>query len=259
MKKEFVYDVADVLRAVSGKVPSRFTSAIVVAAGNSTRMNGTSKQLAMLDGMPVIVRTLRAYQRCPLISEIILVAKESEIPQHEEFRVKYKLSKLKAIVPGGQDRQESVRKGLAKVHPDAGFVAIADGARCLCTPEMIERVCRAAFANGAATAACRVTDTVKKARADGLFIDTTLERDSIWLAQTPQVFTQKLYRAAAYSAAEKGITATDDNALVERLHRKIRLVDCGPENIKITVPEDLTRAQKILESRRALRDIEEDL
>ena len=258
MKKELFYDIADVLRAVSWKVPSRFTSAIVVAAGNSSRMGGCgSKQMMLLEGMPVIVRTLRAYQQCACINEIIVVAKDDERDTYEEFKEKYKLTKIKHVVKGGEDRQESVLRGFKKINPDAGFVAIADGARCLSTPDMIERVCRAAYLNGAATAACPVVDTVKKARQNGLYIDSTLDRNLIWLAQTPQVFSQKLYRVAAYSALEKNFRATDDNSLVERLHRKIKLVNCGPDNIKITTPDDLLRAQKILEMRRIKQETED--
>lgn len=247
--KEFMYKVADIVRAVGGKSPCRFTSAIIVAAGSSTRMGGISKQMTLLDGMPVVARTLRAYQQSPEIGEIIVVAREEEMARYEEFREKYQLNKLVHIVRGGNDRQESVMNGLKKVREDAGFVAIADAARCLITSDMVSRVCRNAYLYGSATAACRVVDTVKTANANG-FVDDTIDRDKVWLAQTPQVFSLKIYRAAAYSALEKGFKATDDNSLVERIHKRIKLVDCGQENIKITTREDLTRAKLILQARR---------
>jgi len=257
--KEMMYKVADLVRAVSGKAPCRFTSAIIVAAGNSTRMGGgISKQMTMLAGMPVVARTLRAYQQSPEIGEIIVVAREDEMARYEEFKEKYQLTKLAHIVRGGNDRQESVINGLKKVREDAGFVAIADAARCLITPAMVGRVCRNAYLYGSASAACRVVDTVKTANANG-FIDDTIDREKVWLAQTPQVFSLKIYRAAAYSALEKNFKATDDNSLVERIHRRIKLVDCGQENIKITTREDLVRAKLILQARREIAERGDEL
>jgi 2-C-methyl-D-erythritol 4-phosphate cytidylyltransferase len=248
-KKEIFYTIADIVRTVKGEPPSRFTSAIIVAAGNSVRMGeGISKQMAMLDGMPVVVRTLRAYQQSPQIDEIIVVAREDEIARYYEFRDKYRLTKLTHVVRGGADRQESVMNGLKKVREHAGFVAIADAARPLTTPDMIERVCHNAYVFGCASAACRVVDTVKTADSNG-FIKSTEDREKIWLAQTPQVFSLKIYRAAAYSAQDKKIKVTDDNSLVERIHRRVKLVDCGRENIKITTAEDMLRAQMILRAR----------
>lgn len=253
-KKEIFYKVADIVRAIGGKPSCRFTSAIIVAAGNSTRMGcGISKQMALLEGMPVVVRTLRAYQQSPEIDEIIVVARDDEMCYYEEFREKYKLTKLAHVVRGGADRQESVLNGLKKVREDAGFVAIADAARCLVTPDMIGKVCHNAYVFGGASAACRVVDTVKTADANG-FIKSTEDREKIWLAQTPQIFKLNVYRAAAYSARDKGFKATDDNSLVERIHRRIKLVDCGQENIKITTSEDLTRAKLILQARRELAE-----
>ena len=251
-KKEIFYKVADIVRAIGGKPSYRYTTAIIVAAGSSSRMGfGISKQMALLEGMPVVVRTLRAYQQCPDIDEIIVVAREDEMSYYEEFRNKYNLTKLAHVVRGGADRQESVLNGLQKVREGARFVAIADGARCLTTLDMVTRVCHNAYAFGCASAACRVVDTVKTANSNG-FISDTEDREKIWLAQTPQVFNTKVYRAAAYSARAKGFKATDDNALVERIHRRIKLVDCGQENIKITTSEDLIRAKLILQARREL-------
>ena len=253
-KKEIFYKVADIVRAIGGKPSCRFTSAIIVAAGNSTRMGyGISKQMALLEGMPVVVRTLRAYQQSPDIDEIIVVAREDEMCYYEEFKEKYKLTKLAHVVRGGTDRQESVLNGLKKVREHAGFVAIADAARCLVTPEMISKVCHNAYVFGGASAACRVVDTVKTADNNG-FIKSTEDREKIWLAQTPQMFKLNIYRAAAYSARDKGFKATDDNSLVERIHRRIKLVDCGQENIKITTGDDLTRAKLILQARRELAE-----
>ena len=138
--------------------------------------------------------------------------------------------------------------GLDVIHDKAKFVAIADGARCLTTEDQITSVCRAAYKYKAATAAHRSTDTVKIADSKG-FIDSTADRDTVWLAQTPQVFKAKLYRAAADTAFKKGFEGTDDNSLVENIKYPIRLIECGSQNIKITTREDLCVAEAILRDR----------
>jgi 2-C-methyl-D-erythritol 4-phosphate cytidylyltransferase len=146
-------------------------------------------------------------------------------------------------------RQESVLNGLEKINPKAKFVAIADGARCLTNEDQITAVCRAAYKYKAATAAHRSTDTVKIADSKG-FIESTADRSTVWLAQTPQVFKTSLYRAAAYTALKKGFEATDDNSLVEFIKHPVRLVECGAQNIKITTREDLPVAEAILLERK---------
>ena len=243
--------IAGVFRAISGAPhPKNFTSAIIAAAGMSTRFGGeTTKQMTELCGRPVLFHTLLAYQKTECIHEIIIVAKKDEIPEWEELCKRYGLSKVKKIIPGGKTRQLSVMNGIDAVSRASKFVAIADGARCLTTPEQIEAVCRAAYKYKAATAAHRSSDTVKIADKKG-FISETADRDFIWLAQTPQVFKTNLYRAAAYTALEKGYEATDDNALVERIDYPVKLVDCGKENIKITTPLDLYLAEAILRYRK---------
>ncbi len=242
--------VVGVLRAISGSPnPKNFTSAIIAAAGLSERFGGTvTKQMTELCGLPVLVHTLKAYQECDLIHEIIIVARHDEIAFWEQMRREHLLLKVNKIVPGGHTRQESVIKGLEAIDSRSKFVAIADGARCLTTPEQIKDVCRAAYKYKAATAAHRSTDTVKIADSKG-FIDHTADRNTVWLAQTPQVFKTKLYRAAAYTALKEGFTATDDNSLVEYVKHPIRLVECGSQNIKITTFEDLVSARAIIEDR----------
>ena len=136
------------------------------------------------------------------------------------------------------------------------YVAISDGARCLVTPTIINSVCRSAYKYRAATAAHRSTDTVKIADKKG-FIDSTADRDIVWLAQTPQVFKTKLYRAAAYTALKKGFKATDDNSLVENVGHAVRLVECGAQNIKITTREDVAIAEGILLDRQKVAELSE--
>ena len=242
--------IASVLKAVSGKPdPKYFTSAVIVAAGSSTRMEGGSKQMMMLLGIPVIVHTLRAFDNTPCVHEIVVVAKKSEIPLYDELIREYGLKKIVSVIPGGETRQESVRLGLDAVNPKSAYIAISDGARCLVTEEMITRVCRSAYLYGGATAATRATDTVKIGDKNA-YIESTTERSRTWLAQTPQAFQTNLYRAAAYTAWEEKFEGTDDNSLVEHIEYPVKLVECGRENIKITTPADLYLAEAILRYRR---------
>ena len=242
-------EIASLIRSLSKSANTpHFTSAIIAAAGAGTRMNSDkTKQLLTLCGIPVIVRTLLAFENCKVIDEVIVSARADEIRFYEEFREKYSLKKLTAIIAGGATRQESVLKGFEAISDKSEFVAIHDGARCLITPESIEKVVRAAYGHGAATAACRVTDTVKRVNSSG-FIEETLDRDSLRLAQTPQVFKTELYRAAAYVAKEEGFCATDDNLLAEHIGYPVKYVDCQSGNIKLTTPDDLTVAEVLLKS-----------
>ena len=243
--------VAGILRAISGSDhPKNFTSAIIAAAGFSERFGGEkTKQTTLLCDEPVLLHTLKAYLEADCIHEIIIVARRNEIAEWEDLRLRYGLTKPIKIVAGGHTRQASVMNGLDAVHEKSKYVAIADAARCLITADDITAVCRAAYKYKAATAAHRSTDTVKLADAKG-FIDRTLDRNTVWLAQTPQVFKTKLYRAAAYTAFKKGFEGTDDNSLVEAIGHPIRLVECGAQNIKITVQEDLAVAEAILNERK---------
>ena len=136
-------------------------------------------------------------------------------------------------------------RGFEKISDRSEFVAIHDGARCLITIDAIDKVLRAAYSWGAATAASHISDTVKRG-GFGDFIEDTIDRDSLWRVQTPQVFKTELYRAAAYTAESEGFKATDDNMLVEHIGFRVKLVDCGTGNIKITTPTDLAVAEVLL-------------
>ena len=255
---ELAYEGADLLRTVAGRPAKRFTTALIVAAGSSVRMGGkTSKQLLEIDGIPVLARTLLAYEAASTVQEIVLVARKEDFDTFRRLAEQYKITKLKRITEGGATRQDSVRRGLSALSPKTRFVAIADGARCLITPEQIDRVSLAAYRTDAASAAVPATDTVKLTDGQGRTVDSP-DRDRVWLAQTPQTFSLPLYRAAAYYAKENGIAATDDNSLVEAVGYPVTLVDCGKENIKITTPDDLYLARAIL-SRRADGQKEENV
>ncbi|MBQ3057081.1 MAG: 2-C-methyl-D-erythritol 4-phosphate cytidylyltransferase [Clostridia bacterium] len=238
---------ADLIRLAGGKKRPK-TSAIIVAAGNSTRMSSTvSKQFLEVAGIPVLARTLLAFENTKEIDEIIVVARQSELALVGEIAARWHISKLAAVVAGGDTRAASVKNGFLHVHHAAKFVAIHDGARCLVTPQMIEKVCRVAYRHRAATAACSVSDTVKTATKRG-FIAKTVDRSTVYLATTPQIFSTNLYRAALETVKGAELL-TDDNQLIERLPYPVKLVDCGKDNIKITEPRDMRLAEFILKER----------
>jgi len=228
-----------------------YNSAIIVAGGSGTRMNlpdGQTKQTLVLEGVPVIVRTVQQFEACEDIDEIILVVKRDEFDLYKEYYKKYNFKKVKHIVAGGETRQLSVLNGLTRVSDIADFVTIHDGVRCLITPEMISEVCTFAYHYGAATAVSKPSDTLKLSE-DGSFIKETVDRNKIYQAATPQIFKYDMYRAAALSAKKDGFEATDDNSLVERMKFKIYMCDLGKENIKITTNEDIYVAEAILKNR----------
>lgn len=248
---KILHKITDTIRAIIGaKDRIQPTTAIIVASGNSTRMGeGISKQMLLLDNIPVIARTIMAFDESEYIDEIIVVAKEEEFYLYQEFQKLYKFKKLVRLVNGGNTRQESVKHGFAAISKKAKFVAIHDGARCLITKEQIESVCTSAYKHDCATAATRAIDSVKISNGKNLFIDSSANREHIWLAQTPQVFKREIYELALKKAAADGLTVTDDNSLVENLGCSIRLVECGRNNIKITTPDDIPIALAIIKSR----------
>lgn len=246
-------DIASLLRTLSRTANKpHFTSAIIAAAGCGSRMGnicgGKTKQMMMLGETPVIVRTLQAFEESELINEIIVVAREDEIPEYEKFRRDFGLTKLTKVIKGGDTRQASVLCGFEAIDDRSDFVAIHDGARCLITKQEIEKVLTEAFRRGAATAAVKATDTVKRANGKG-YIAETLPREEMWLAQTPQIFKTEVYRCAAYVCREEGFEATDDNSLAEHVGFEVSLVECSRENIKITTETDLVIAEAILARR----------
>lgn len=230
-----------------GKKSKQRTTAIIVAAGNSTRMGGAlSKQLLSICGTPVLVRTLLAFEGADTIKDIIVVTKPQMIAEVLLFAEEYGITKLTAVIPGGATRALSVKNGFAAINPATKYVAIHDGARCLVTPDMIDQVCRAAYRYRAASAVAPVSDTVKTAK--GGFVAGTIDRNSVFLATTPQVFSANLYRAAL-ETVQNADQLTDDNQLIEQLPYPIKLVDCGKENIKITTPDDVDLAEFLLKKR----------
>ena len=248
------HKIAELLRTVIGKNKKKyFTSAIILAAGSSTRMgDGVSKQFLSIGGMPVVSRTIMQFDRSEFIDEIIVVCKKDEIEMYDGFVEQYKISTPMKVVEGGSTRQESARFGSDAVDPKARYIAIHDAARCLITEEMIARVCHSAFISRdrGAILAIKATDTVKIADKNA-FIDTTPDRKTVWQAQTPQVFPLNAYRAAAYVARDEEFEGTDDASLLEHIKFPVKLVEGFRENIKVTEPIDILFAEAILNSREA--------
>lgn len=225
-------------------------SAIILAAGSGTRMKcDKTKQWLLLDNLPVFVHSLKSFDACREIKEIILVVKNDELPMYKDTAEKYGIKKLKAIVPGGKTRADSALCGFRKISDKSSYVAVHDAARCLVTPEIIRKVISAALPYGCAAAACRASDTVKLC-TDAGYVENTPDRSKIWLAQTPQVFETEIYRASAYLALSDGLKVTDDCSMAEHARFAVKLVDCGKENIKITEPVDLYFADAVLRKRK---------
>ena len=175
------HKIADLLRSIVGLPPvHRYTTAIIAAAGSSSRMGSDeSKLLLDLDGMPVLARTLSVYQMAESIDEIILVARREDFDRFIALAKQYRITKLKRITQGGEDRQSSVLRGLEVASDKTEFVAIGDGARCLTTPAQIDLICRTAYRTSAASAATPAVDTVKLVDATSLPILSRLVNNAI--------------------------------------------------------------------------------
>ncbi|MDR0818187.1 MAG: 2-C-methyl-D-erythritol 4-phosphate cytidylyltransferase [Oscillospiraceae bacterium] len=220
------------------KVTAKWVSAVIVAAGGSSRMDGIDKLFHPVGGdeLPLLVHTIRAFQRCTLIREIIIVTRSEHIADVAGFVRDYEFDKAAKIVEGGADRSDSVQIGLREVNDKADFVAIHDGARPLVTPKLISEVVLGATATGAAIAAIPVTDTIKHVM--GGYIKRTVPRKTLYEAQTPQVFDVGLIKGALYNAKVKKLAITDDSQAVEALGIPVRIVEGSRANIKVTYAED---------------------
>lgn len=222
-------------------------SAVVAAAGSSRRMGGGNKLLLPLDGIPVLVRTLRALEEATLVREIVVASREEDLLVIGDLCKTYGISKPVKIVCGGETRAASVLAATMECREDAAFIAVHDGARPLATSELIDNVIRLAFRTNAAAPAVAVKDTIKVVEENKVV--TTPDRDALRCIQTPQVFDAALLRAALQAAVAGEIPITDDCSAVERLGKEIYLTEGSYENIKITTPEDMALATAILERR----------
>ena len=205
------------------------------------------KQFLRIGNNPVIVETLLVFQSTPEVNEIILVTSESDLSLSESLVKKHAITKVKKVVAGGRERQDSIRNGLLSVDPDAEVIVVHDGVRPFVTSRIIRETVETAKEKGAAIAAVPVKDTVKS--VDEGVIGRTVPRDNLWLAQTPQTFSASLLKRAYAAAGERGFIGTDDASLVEALGEEVRIVMGDYRNIKITTPEDLLFAEAILKEK----------
>lgn len=228
--------------------------AVIVAAGNGTRM-GTkeSKQYLLLQNKPVLVYTLEVFQQLPEVETIILVTGEQDLGRCREYIHRYALHKVKSIIPGGRERQDSVYQGLLAMEGyQAEWVLVHDGVRPFVTGEKIRQCWDKAVEFGAAVLAVPVKDTIKVVDKTGE-ISSTPDRKSLWAIQTPQAFRLAELLKAHEQAAIDGYIGTDDAALIERLGNKVHVVEGDYSNVKLTTPEDLDWAEYKLLSRKSGR------
>lgn len=235
-----VSKLTDTIRKV---LPLQYCGAVIVAAGNASRMGGIDKVMASLGAEPMIVRTVRAFQNCDAVKEIVVVTREDLIPRITSLCGKF--DKVRAVVVGGSDRAESVRNGLSMLSSKVKLAAVQDGARPLVSVALIDRTIRAAHTYGAAAPAIPVKDTVKM--VEGGIVTTTPDRNILKAIQTPQVFDIDLLRGALKKAQTEGIAITDDCSAVERMGFPVKIVEGDERNIKVTTPMDLKIAEMLLE------------
>lgn len=220
-------------------------AAVIVAAGRGSRMGlGRNKVLAPLAGVPVIVRTVRAFEATGLFDGgIVVVTGAEDLAQMRDLFARFHVGA--SLTLGGADRQESVHRGLMATNPSADVIAIHDGARPLVTREVIERTIKSAQRFGSGVAAVMLKDTVKRVDAEGVVVDTP-RRDTLRAVQTPQTFDAQLIREAHARFAQGAERATDDAMLAEWAGHRVRLTEGDVENIKLTTPEDMLLAGQVL-------------
>lgn len=223
--------------------------AIIVAAGSSSRMGGINKQSALIAGIPVLARTLMAFERCEVISSIILVVRSEDIFSMQLMAQKYGIDKLSDIVCGSSTRQESVLKGFERLDKSSENVLIHDGARPFAAASLIHSVADDLKNYSAVACAVPIKDTVKTVDKNGFVINTP-DRSSLVAVQTPQGVRVSDYLGAVEKIGDVS-KFTDDMSLMEAAGYEVYTVPGSYRNIKITTPEDLLIAECILKTEAA--------
>ncbi|MBO7251303.1 MAG: 2-C-methyl-D-erythritol 4-phosphate cytidylyltransferase [Oscillospiraceae bacterium] len=236
-------DITKLTKPVRNLLPLKTTGAVIVAAGSASRMGGIDKVMAQLGEEPMIVRTVRTFQNCDAVSEIVIVTREDLILTITDLCRGF--DKVKAVVRGGSSRQESVNLGLNALSKKVKLAAIHDGARPLISWQVIDRTIRAANSYGAAAPAIPVKDTIKV--VEGRVVKNTPDRATLFAVQTPQVFDFDLLRGALKHAEDTGAQVTDDCSAVELMGMSVKIVEGDERNLKVTTPLDLKIAQMLLE------------
>jgi len=231
-------------------------AAIIPAAGLGTRMGvSTPKQFLELDGLPLVVFSLRRLAQSPMLTHFYVATLPEEVAGLERRLGQEKLGRPVRVLRGGATRQESVSRALAEVPADADLVLVHDAVRPLVTKDQTERVIEQARECGAAILGVPATDTIKEVKRASLpkdvaLITATIHRERIVMAQTPQVFRTALLKEAFARAAQDGMTASDEASLVERLGHEVRVVHGSERNLKVTRPGDLDLAEFYLQQER---------
>ena len=227
-------------------LPTQYCGAVFVAAGSASRMGGIDKVMAPLGGEPMILRTVRAFEDCETVKEIVIVTRQDLMGPIAELCSGF--TKIRSVVQGGSSRQESVKLGLLAFSKEVRLAAVHDGARPLVSGELIDKVIRAAHSYGAAAPAIPVKDTIKV--FEGGFIAATPDRSTLRAVQTPQVMDRDLLLGALEKAEQEGIALTDDCSAVEHIGMRVRLVEGEERNLKVTTPLDLKIAELLLEEKK---------
>lgn len=236
-------DITKVTKPARKLLKLPYCGAVIVAAGSASRMGGIDKVMAKLHGEPMIVHTLRAFEACDAVSEIVVVTREDLILPITGLTGAF--PKVRAVVAGGKSRQESVHLGLNALSEKVKLAAVHDGARPLVTWQLIDRVVRAAGTYGAAAPAIPVKDTIKV--VEGRVVKSTPDRAVLFAVQTPQVFDFDLLRGALKKAEMDGTQVTDDCSAVENLGMAVKIVEGDERNLKVTTPMDLKIAEMMME------------
>ena len=225
----------------------KYISAIVVAGGSGSRMGtSTKKQYLKIKDKEILVYTVECFQNMPEIQEIVVVTGKEDITYVEKLlKDTYKLNKVSYIVAGGKERQDSVYNGIQAADEKSDYLVIHDGARPLITKEVVRAGLDMAYAHRASIIAVPVKDTIKLVSKDGK-VEATPDRSSLWSVQKPQIFEKELIIHAHEYSKEQGLSVTDDSMLVEAIGVPVYIVEGEYTNIKITTPEDLIIAEKML-------------
>jgi 2-C-methyl-D-erythritol 4-phosphate cytidylyltransferase len=222
------------------------TSAIIVAAGKSTRMGShTDKLFLPVANRPLLAHAWQRFDSAPCIGEIVLVIRDGLQGAFAELAAKFRFTKPYRLVVGGPQRQDSVWNGLEALSPATEIVAIQDAARPCTSLALIEATIQAARQEGAAVAAQPVADTIKSSD-DGAYVSGHLDRSRLWAVQTPQTFRVEIIRRALQAVQERGLQVTDDTAACEVIGQPVKLVHVPGPNPKVTVPEDVPYVELLL-------------
>lgn len=221
-------------------------SVIIPAAGEGKRMGGNvRKQFLLLDGVPILVHTLRTFQECERVRRIVVVTSGTTIDDVKDYVQRWNIHKVVSVVRGGVHRQDSVYEGMQSLLSFAPeIVMVHDAVRPFVRQRDIIAVADGAAESGAAVIGVQPKDTMKTSR-DGIFYEATLDRSALWAVQTPQAFQWKIFYEACIKAHNDSFYGTDDAQLVERVGMKVKIIHGNSDNIKVTTPDDLELAERL--------------